>query len=226
MLQTNVNSRLVFDTAKRLLIENGYSVEKAKLTQSKIRSEVAMSTGSTKFHIPIVINDNQAAPFITERRLQLTDVFLVSGMRVTVAKPATATSGMFETYTYPNLTVFSTANTATSILQAYCNGWITGLVNNDQTLPYWPLDQHLFVPRTQQAADAYYTTSGIDLLDSTNRASDGLQPVEGNWVLSGNDNLDFSINLPGAMTAVETTARWIVEFWGVLAQNTTKIANR
>ena len=223
---TTLGMREVYENAKDLLRANGYSVEKAKLTQSQIRSEVAMSASSTKFHLPIVVNDAQNGnAFNTEKRLQLQDVFVVSSIAVLAAKPASTTDGMFSLYTYGNSTVFSTTNCATSVNGAYANGNLSMIIDNDQVLPYYPLNWHYKAPFTQQGANVGYTTSGVNLTDARDGSYDSIIQIEPNFILSGNAQIDFSLNLPAAMTAVETNSRWIVLFYGLLAQNCSKIAS-
>lgn len=223
---TTIGQREVYDNAKQLLIDNGYNVQKAKLTQSQIRSEVAMSASSTKLHLPIIINDSQNGnAFNTEKRLQLQDVFIVSSISVLAAKPASATDGMFDLFTYGNRTVFSTANTATSIQGVYANGSISMIVDNDQVLPYYPLNWHLRTPETQQGINTGYTASAVNLFDARDGSNDGIIQIEPNFILSGSSQIDANINLPAAMTAVETNSRWVVLFYGLLAQNCSKIGS-
>lgn len=224
---TTLGQREIFDNAKQLLAANGYDVRNAKLTQSQLRGEVAMSTGSTRFHVPILINDagTGTGAFPTEKRLQLQDVFIVSAAVLAVAKPASATDGMFELFTYPNLSVFSAANTAASIRGMYSNANLSVSIDNDQVVPYFPTNWFYKAPITQAATDADYTTSGIDLLDSRDGSQDGIIQIEPNLIFSGNSQIDVNLNLPSAMTAVETGSRFVVLFYGLLAQNCSKVAN-
>lgn len=227
---TNPNMRLVFDNAKDLLHEFGYDVQKAKLTQSFIRSEVAMATTQSRLHLPVLVTDAQNGnAFNTERRLQLTDVFIVSSLNVQVAKPSSATATNFDTFNFGDPGVFSTANCASSILGAYKNGFLSMIVDNDQMLPAWDLEQHYKSPATQATtnpllayAGATTTISNINAVDGSN---DGIVPCEPNFILTGNSNIDFSLNLIGAMAAVEASSRWIIRLRGVLAQNCSKVAS-
>jgi len=223
---TTLGMREVYENARQLLADNGYSANKAKLTQSLIRSEVAMSAASTKFHIPITVNDQQNGnAFNTEKRLQLQDVFIVSSLAIKVAVPASATDAMFDTFNYSNLTKFSATNTANSVRGAYSNGNMSMIVDNDQILPFYPLNWHYRAPLTQQATNVGYTSSGVNLLDSADGSNDGIIQIEPNFILAGNAQIDCNINLPAAMTAVESNSRWIVLFYGLLAQNCSKVAS-
>lgn len=223
---TTLGQREIFENAKRLLAENGYSVERAKLTQSQIRSEVAMSASVTRFHFPVTINDSQNGnAFNTEKRLQLQDVFIVSAIALAVAKPASATDGMFDLFTYSNLTTFAAANTAASVRGAYANGNLSMIVDNDQVLPYFPTNVLYRAPFTQQGVNLGYTTSAVNVVDSRDGSNDSIFQIEPNLILAGNAQIDISLNLPAAMTAVETGSRFVLLMYGLLAQNCTKIAN-
>lgn len=222
---TTLGMREVFDNAKALLAANGYNVAQAKLTQSLLRSEVAMSSSSTRFHIPVTVNDSQNGnAFNTEKRLQLQDVFIVSSIALKVAVPASSTDGMFDLFSYSNLTKFSNTNTADSVRGAYSNGNLSMVIDNDQILPYFPTNWLYRAPITQQATNVGYTTSGVNLLDSSDGANDSIIQIEPNFILSGSAQIDFNLNLPAAMTAIETNSRWVVLQYGLLAQNCSKIA--
>lgn len=224
---TTLGQREIFENAKALLAANGYGVEQAKLTQSQIRSEVAMSTSVTRFKFPITVGDNvNGNAFPTEKRLQLQDVFIVSAIALAVAKPASATDGMFDIFTYSNLTTFAATNTANSVRGAYANGNLSMIVDNDQVLPYLPTNILYCAPRTQQGTNTGYTASAVNLVDSRDGANDSIFQIEPNLILAGNAQIDVNLNLPSALTAIETGSRFILLAYGLLAQNCTKVANR
>lgn len=227
---TNPNQRLVFDNAKDLLRQAGYNWQQAKLTQSFIRSEVLMSTAQSRLHLPVLVTDAQNGnAFNTERRLQLTDVFVVSSINVQVAKPASSTDAAYDTFNFADLSVFTTSGVPAAIKGAYSNGFLSMIVDNDQMLPAWDLQWHYRVPQTQAGTNTLISFSGATtVLNNTNSvdgSEDGIVPNEPNFILTGNSNIDFSLNLISAMGAVETTGRWIVRLRGVLAQNCSKIAS-
>lgn len=224
---TNITQRMVFENAADLLRESGYNIQQAKLTQSFIRSEVLFSTAQSRLKLPVLVTDNtNGNAFNTERRLQLTDVFIVSSIGVYVGNPSSSTDASFKLFTWGNPLVFTTANVAAAIEGVYDNGFLSMIVDNDQMLPAWDLQQHHRIPQTQQAANADYTASGITLNDSFDYSTDGIVPNEPNFILTGNSNIDFSLNTVNAMAAVQasTTGRWVVKMRGVLAQNCSKIA--
>ena len=224
---TTVGQRLVFENASDLIRSAGYDPARAILTQSFLRSEAAMSTSTSQYNLPVIVTQNQgASQFNTERRLQLTDVFVVSSINVQAAKPASTTDAGYKVFNYGNPTVFSSANTAASVDGVYANGFLSMLIDNNQMLPAWDLDQHYRAPITQQASVIYYTgATALPYVDSRDGSDDGIQLVEPNFVLAGNFNIQFTLNTIAGMTAIETNSRWIVRLRGILAQNCSKISS-
>jgi hypothetical protein len=226
-LKSQVGNRLVFENAADMIRAAGYEPARAILTQSFIRSEVLMSTSTSQYNLPVIVTQNQGAnQFNTERRLQLTDVFVVSSIQVQAAKPASSTDAAYGLYNYGNTTIFSTSTCAAAINGVYANGFLSMLIDNNQMLPAWDLDQHFRTPITQQASVIYYSAATpIPVQDSRDGAADGVVACEPNFVLAGNFNIQFSLNTIAGMSAVETNSRWIVRTRGILAQNTSKISS-
>ena len=224
---TTVGQRLVFENAAELIRNSGYDPSRAILTQSFLRSEAAMSTSSSTYNLPIIVTQNQgASQFNTERRLQLTDVFVVSSINVQAAKPASTSDALFKLYNYGSPTVFTTSNAAASIDGVYANGFLSMLIDNNQMLPAWDLDQHFRAPITQANSVVYYTgATALAYVDSRDGSNDGIMQVEPNFVLAGNFNIQFTLNTIVGMTAVETNSRWVVRLRGILAQNCSKISS-
>lgn len=227
---TNPIQRLVFENAVDLLTQNNYNWRAAKLTQSFIRSEVLMSTSQSRLHLPVLVTDAQNGnAFNTEKRLQLTDVFVVSSLNVQVAKPASSTDAAYDTFNFADLSVFTTSGTAAAIKGAYKNGNLSMIVDNDQVLPAWDMEWHYRAPVTQAGTNTLIAFSGATtVLNNTNSvdgSNDGIVANEPNFILTGNSNIDFSMNLINAMAAIETNSRWIIRLRGVLAQNCSKIAS-
>ena len=220
-MATQHGARLVFDNAKALVKNAGFEVNQAVLSQSYLRSEVAMSTSTTSYHVPILVNDSQnGSAFATENRLNLQDAFVVSSIGVFVSIPAASTTTAFAYYTYPNAQVFTTAGAATALYNLY-NGSMSVVVNNRQIIPAWDLYRHLFVPQTQQA-----TSTGTNTAIDQNDASEfGYYPAEPNIVFVGSKNNQISLNLPGAISTLQaaTAPRIVIIFRGILAQNVTPV---
>jgi hypothetical protein len=219
-MATQHGARLVFDNAKNLVNNAGFSAGQAVLSQSYIRSEVAMSTSTTSYQIPILTNSTGAnTNFATNQLLQLQDAFVVASIGVFVSIPAASTTTAFPLYTYPNALAFTTAGAATALYNLY-NGKLSVVVNNRQIVPAWDLYRHLYVPQTQQGAAA--TATVIDQNDATEF---GYYPVEPNIVLVGSKNNVISLELPGAISTLQasTAPRIVVIMRGILAQNVTPV---
>lgn len=216
-------ARLVFENAKSLVQNAGFSVNQAVLSQSYIRTEVAMSTSTTQYTLPILVNSANASggtTFPTMNLLNLQDAFVVSRIGVFVAAPAASTTTAFPYFTYPNAQTFNTAGAATALYNLY-NGNMSITVNNRQIVPSWDLYKHLYVPQTQQA-----TSTGTNTAIDQNDASEfGYYPVEPNIVLVGSKNNQVTLNLPAAIGTLQasTAPRIIVIFSGILAQNVTPV---
>lgn len=217
---TQHGARLVFDNAKNLVNNAGFSAGQAVLSQSYIRSEVAMSTSTTSYQIPILVNSTGAnTNFATNNLLNLQDAFVVSSIGIFVSIPASSTTTAFRLYTYPNTTAFSTAGAATALYNLY-NGKMQVVVNNRQILSAWDIYRHLYVPQTQQGAASTATTQ-----DENDATEFGYYPVEPNIVLVGSKNNVISLELPGAISTLEagTAPRIVVIMRGILAQNVTPV---
>jgi hypothetical protein len=220
-MATQHGQRLVFDNAKSLVQNAGFNVNQAVLSQSYIRSEVAMSTSTTSYHVPVLINDTQnGASFATENRLNLQDAFVVSNIGVFVSIPAASTTTAFQYYTYPNAQAFTTSGAAAALYNLY-NGYLQVSINNRTIVPSWDLYKHLFVPQTQQATSTGTNTA----IDQNDGSEFGYYPMEPNVVFVGSKNNQVSLNLPSAIGTLQasTAPRIIVIFKGILAQNVTPV---
>jgi hypothetical protein len=221
-MATQHGARLVFDNARNLVNNAGFSAGQAVLSQSYIRSEVAMSTSTTSYQIPILTNSTGAnTNFATNQLLQLQDAFVVASLGVFISAPAASTTTAFPLFTYPNAVTFSTAGAASALYNLY-NGKLSVVVNNRQIVPAWDLYRHLYVPMFQQGSSASATNGGIDENDATEY---GYYPVEPNIVLVGSKNNVISLELPGAISTLQasTAPRIVVIMRGILAQNVTPV---
>lgn len=223
---TGPGQRMNFDLAADMINRYGYSVTAQKLTQSDLRCEVPMALNKSVYNIPILVNSNATqGTYVTEKRLNLTDVFLVTDIMIRVGVAASDGDAAFETFAYGNTTIFSTAGAAAAINGVYHNGFINVLLGNDQVIPNMDLLRFYKVPYAQQQANMYYSASAISQKDATDGATDGQWPIQPNIVLTGNGNIQFQLNTIVGQAAIQTGSRWIVKMRGVLAQNASKIAS-
>lgn len=211
-MATQMGSRMVFENAKTLVRSLGYSVEHAKLTQSYLRSEVALSTSIANYHIPVLVNDTQnGASRVNEKRLNLQDIFVTTEISVLIGVGA-GTNTAAKLYTYPNSTVFTSATDDN--LSSIYNGFLNLTINNEQILPSWDVLRHYFVPQTQQSAS---TT------DQWSAGSDAFYPVEPGIVMNGAANINFQLTANGAPATVLADSFIAVIQRGILCQNVTTV---
>jgi len=220
-MATQIGQREVFNNARKLVDAAGLSTSATVLSQSYLRSEVQMSTTTTSYHIPILVNDNQngaTSSYNTSSLLALQDAFVVSSIYIGWGNPASATDTEWIPQTFNDGQIASSAAIAKSLYTLY-NGNMQIVVNNRQILTGWDIQRHFFVPQTQQIAATGQTTnmSQVDFSDN------GFYPVEPNLVLVGSKNNQVSINLPSAIANIPTYGRIVCVFRGILAQNATSV---
>jgi len=218
-MATQMGSRMVFENAKTLVRSLGYSVEHAKLTQSYLRSEVALSTSIANYHLPVLVNDTQnGASRVNEKRLNLQDIFVTTEIAVLIGV-GSATNTKAPLYTYPNQSVF-TAATDDDLLSIY-NGYLNLTINNEQVLPAWDVLRHYFVPQTQGGVGI--TAQTVFPIDQWAASQDGFYPVEPGIVMNGAANINFQLTANGAPATVLANSFICVIQRGILCQNVTTV---
>ena len=219
-MATQMGARMVFENAKALINSLGYSAAHAKLTQSFLRSEVALSTSVANYHIPVLVNDTQNGSVrVNERRLNLQDIFITTEIDVLIGiGSSTATDSKL--YSYPNATVFSTAGAATALYSIY-NGYLNLTINNEQVMPAWSVLRHLFVPQTQGGVGV--TAQTIFPIDQINFGEDASYPVEPGIVMNGAANINMQLTCNGAPAAIQSNSFICVVQRGILCQNVTTV---
>ena len=218
-MASQMGQRMVFENAKALVRGLGYSVEQAVLTQSYLRSEVALSTSIANYHLPVLVNDTQnGAVRVNEKRLNLQDIFVASEIAVLIGV-GSSTSTKAALYTYPNGTIFTTA-TDDDLLSIY-NGSLNLTINNSQVLPAWDVYRHYCVPQTQGGVGI--TAQTIFPVDQNDGAADGFYPVEPGIVFNGAANINFQLTANGAPASVLANSFICVIQRGILLQNVTTV---
>jgi len=218
-MATQMGQRMVFENAKALVRGLGYSVDQAVLTQSYLRSEVALSTSIANYHLPVLVNDTQNGSVrVNERRLNLQDIFVASEISVLIGV-GTGTNTKAPLYTYPNGTVF-TAATDDDLWSIY-NGSLNLTINNAQVLPAWDVYRHYFVPQTQGGVGI--TAQTIFPVDQNNASDDSFYPVEPGIVFNGAANINFQLTANGAPATILANSFICVIQRGILLQNVTTV---
>jgi len=222
-MATQMGQRLVFENAKTLIKQLGYDASHAVLTPSFLRSEFLLTTTAASYHVPVLINDNQnGTPTVREQRLALQDLFIVSSIQILLTS-GSSTTGSAKNYTYPNLTAFPTG--AAQLYNLY-NGYFNIQVNNQNVLPKWSILQHLDIPQQQQNTNfnvASVTSPAQFALDQANFDEYGMQVCEPNLVLNGASNINASMILPAAPSAIDSNTYVATLWYGILAQNCTSV---
>jgi hypothetical protein len=224
-MASTVGTRLAFEKAKEAINRAGFSLGQAVLSQSYLRLEVALSTTITNYQFPVLTNDvssSNTTSFNTEQRLNLQDAFVCSSIGLFFCKPSSSTATNFQLVTYPNAQIFTAANTATSLYNWY-NSSLSLTVNNRQIVPAYDLYRHYSVPQTQQQTAPYYAANTEAFKDQQDGGESAFYPVEPAWVLVGSKQNTLQVQLPQAMTAVETNSRAVLVLRGHLAQNVTPV---
>ena len=218
-MATAMGSRMVFENAKALVRGLGYSVDQAVLTQSYLRSEVALSTSIANYHLPVLVNDTQnGAVRVNEKRLNLQDIFVASEIAVLIGV-GSSTSTKAALYTYPNGVIF-TAATDDDLLSIY-TGSLNLTINNSQVLPAWDVYRHYCVPQTQGGVGI--TAQTIFPVDQNDGAADAFYPVEPGIVFNGAANINFQLTANGAPASVLANSFICVIQRGILLQNVTTV---
>jgi hypothetical protein len=222
-MATQIGNRLVFQNAQTLIQQLGYDASHAVLTPSFLRSEVLLTTTAASYHVPVLVNDNvNGTPTVREQRLALQDLFIVSSVQFLLTS-GSSTTGSAKNYTYPNLTAFPTG--AAQLYNVY-NGYFSIQVNNQNVLPKWSMLQHLDVPQQQQNTNfnaASATSPAQFAIDQSSFDTYALQVCEPNIVLNGASNIQASINLPAAPSAIDANTYVATLWYGILAQNCTSV---
>lgn len=212
-------ARLAFENAKATVQNLGYTIDEAKCTQSFLRCDVPLAANVSQFQVPILSNlQSSATPYATNKFLDLQDTFVVSEFGFLVGVGTGAAASDFIPSTYEG--IFG-ANAATA--RSLWNGRMKVIMDNQEVVPAYDLGRHYKVPQQQTAANADYTTSGINYQNSTDLNSDGFESISPMWVFSGSSNLRINIDLPQSLSAVTSNSRLVFIFRGILMQNTTSV---
>jgi hypothetical protein len=223
-MATQIGQREVFNNARRLVDAAGLSTSATVLSQSYLRTEVAMSTTTTSYHIPILVNDNQngaTSSYNTSNLLNLQDAFVVSSILIGWGAPSSATDTAWIPQTYPNGVAAGTQAIATA-LQGLYSGNLSVNINNRQILTGWDTLRHYYVPQTQGLTTPLTIATSISQADLS---ENGFYPVEPNLVFVGSKNNQVSLNLPAALSSVPANGfgRIVIIFRGILCQNATSV---
>ena len=215
-----ISARLTFENARSFVQSQGYDVSQAVLTQSYVRSEVAISASVTNYRLPIVITDNSSTIFNTMKPVNLQDIHVVSSLFIGLAAPSSSTDTAFPVCSYPSVGAGFSAAQADAALTLY-NGFFSLSVNNQLVVPSIDILRNYYVPQTQGGVGI--TAQTVFPVDQWDAADNGFYPIEPNVLLNGGANIVANIVLPAAISTVKADSRIVVIFRTILCQNTTSV---
>lgn len=221
-MASQIGNRLVFQQATAALRRANINPGTAVLSQSYLRTEAALSTSSSSYQFNVTVQDAFQTAYATQQLIGLQDAFVVSELGIYVAAPSSTTATDFRLDTYDTALTYTT--TSGNGIRTVYNGALSLTVNQRQIVTDWDLMRHYKVPTQQKATNAYYATTGPAFQDGNEMATDGMFPVEPNWVIKGNAKNLLQITLPGAPAAIIANSRIVIIMRGLLAQNSTPLA--
>jgi hypothetical protein len=190
-----------------------------KLTQSDLRLEQPVTANNNSYLFPVLSNipstNVAGGQFNTEVRLNMQDIFLPQYMGFFLANPSSATDCTFNMFTYVNNIAFPASPAQ---MQCFYNGAINISVNNTQYIKNWMTRRSYIAPQTQQTGPFGAGSQGYDMQDG---GVDGFYPFQPYVLISGNSNMQITVNLPIAPTTVDANSRLVIVLRGILAQNST-----
>ena len=207
-----------------LMFPTQADLDAATIVQHTLRCEVKLTATATQFLIPVTVQNNNSAPqFPTENRLNINDIFVCVDFNVSVAKPSSDTDDNFSVHNYGDPTIFTSANTATSVNSMYNKGYIEWQNKNAVVAPHWDLMKHFKVPNTQAQPAPSYAANTTPIIGEYDGAIDGFYPTAPNWILNGAGNIQMKMIMSSNLVAVETFQRLVVQFRGFLLQNASQV---
>jgi hypothetical protein len=205
---------------EKKFIEAKLGLPYSSLSQSYLRAETSLTTTST---IPFNLQSaNVAAPLVTEKLLNLNDVFVItnvsvgarfiSGTTLTNQKQLNA-----EVINYYDSNTFTEATVGANIASLW-NSNLSWTINRREYVPALSCRNFLFVPISQTATNEGYAT-GPKQTNAWNGPFTSFVPFEPT-VISGRDTLNINVNLNSSV--VFTSANTVyatLEVRGYLVTN-------
>ncbi len=226
MLQTSLlNERLSYDVAWGALKQANYDMNTVVLTQSYLRSEFTGLTTQAAYNVPVLQTDTINGPsFPTEKRLALQDSFVVSGVGMYLASPASAADGAYRLVTFPDPTLFATAGAAAALWALY-NAYMYITVNQRQLVVAWPLLRHYIANQTQGGVGV--TAQTVFPIDQNDFSTDAIAPIMPTVIFVGSTKISVTVQMSQAIATLQasTGLRVVFIWYGHLAQNSTSVNN-
>jgi len=191
---------------EKKFIEAKLGLPYASLSQSYLRAETSLTTTST---IPFNLQSaNVAAPLVTEKLLNLNDVFVITNVSVGArfiggnTTPTNQKQLNAEVINYYDKNTF-TETTYGQNIAALWNANLSWIINRREYVPALSMRNFLFAPITQTATNSFYST-GPATTNAWNSPFTSFLPFEPT-VISGRDTLNINVNLNSSVQFTATT---------------------
>lgn len=217
-----MDMRLIYKEAVEICRNANVDPRAAGLTDSTLRLEQQLATNKSQYTFAVLTNNNGPSNtlFNTEIRLNQQDSFIAYALNVYLGEPSSATDAAYIDYTYPSPSVFVGAGEAAA-LQTWYKAQMKVTINNVVKIPTLHMGRFYFVPQSQKVAAAA-NQNGI-ANDQRDGSTDGAHMLTGLLTFIGSKNNLIEIFLPAAFAAIGANTRGILEWRGLLAQNSTII---
>jgi len=191
---------------EKKFIEAKLGLPYASLSQSYLRAETSLTTTST---IPFNLQSaNVASPLVTEKLLNLNDVFVITNVSVGARfiSGTTLTNQKqlnTEVINYYDKNTFVETTYGANIASLW-NSNLSWIINRREYVPALSMRNFLFAPITQTATNSGYST-GPSTQNAWNSPFTSFLPFEPT-VISGRDTLNINVNLGSSVqfTAANT----------------------
>lgn len=202
----------------------------AVATQSYLRLEASIqgTQGSVAF---TVASNAGVAPNVTERRLDLSDMFTVTHWGLFLMKAGTTTTAtqaqisQAQLYTTPNPLVFTGAGEAAALECITSNSNLTVTIDRNQIVPAFDTLRFRRAGLAQKLVGT--TTGGTPAqFDSWDGPNYGFAEVDPQFTISGSGNNNITLNLATSTATSGTSSQNFVVLImrGVLWQNSSRAA--
>jgi len=191
---------------EKKFIEAKLGLPYASLSQSYLRAETSLTTTST---IPFNLQSaNVAAPLVTEKLLNLNDVFVITNVSVGArfisgnTTPTNQKQLNAEVINYYDKNTFTETTFGANIASLW-NSNLSWIINRREYVPALSMRNFLFAPITQTATNSFYST-GPATTNAWNSPFTSFLPFEPT-VISGRDTLNINVNLGSSVQFTATT---------------------
>ena len=198
--------------SEKRFISERIGVPYENLSQSYLRAETVLGTQSV---IDFVLQTNKKqGSLVTERLLDLNDEFVITHFTVGLKRIASDTPTdtqqlVAPVLTYENETAFAGTNGGN--VAAIYNSDLSWTIDRKEFVPQFPVRAFRRVPTTQQAANAGYTSSGVNTLDGFDNGLFAFYPSEPTKI-DGRQTIDLAINLGSSVTFADASNSYYAVF--------------